>query len=190
MGAHPCGAAGPCPCAECPMDRRGFRDVWREAVGRMERHLSRRYSWLSPEDREDILARTVEQVLRDIDDFRGRRPGRFAAWAWRVFRNRVHDHFRSRPPEAGALCDAHPVFENGVDSVELRLAIHRCFQRHLQLDEDGCVGLYLDLYRQFGSGLGRKDLAIARGLKPNTLNQRLRRCRPFIRRLFRACLAV
>lgn len=189
MGAHPCGAAGPCPCAECPLNRRGFRDVWRKAAGRMDRHLTCRYSWLTPEDREDILGQTAEQIFRDIDDFRGRRPGRFAAWAWRIFRNRLHDHFRSRPPVAGALSDALPAPDTERDHAELRLALHQCFQRHLELDEDGCVGLYLDLYQKFRSGLGQKDLATARGLKPNTLNQRLRRCRPFIRRLFRACLA-
>lgn len=189
MGAHPCGAAAPCPCADCPLERRGFREVWRDLVGRMERRLSRRHPWLSPRDREDILGRTAELVLRDLDDFRGKRPGRFAAWAWRVFLNRVHDHFRYRPPEAEALSPAHPAPEADRDLAELRLALFQCFQRHLEDDADGCVGLYLDLYRTFQSGQGQKDLATARGLKPNTLNQRLRRCRPFIRRLFRACLA-
>lgn len=189
MGAHPCGAAAPCPCADCPLDLRGFRDIWRTAAGRMERYLETRYAWLPTADREDILAQTAEQVFRDFGDFRGDRPGKFAAWAWRIFRNRLHDHFRSRPPDAEALSDAHPAAGDARDTIELRMALLQCFHRHLPLDADGCVGLYLDLYRTFRTGDDQKKLADARGLKPNTLNQRLRRCRPFIRRLFRACLA-
>ncbi|MFP4309525.1 MAG: type III-E CRISPR-associated RpoE-like sigma factor [Desulfococcaceae bacterium] len=189
MGARPRGAADPWPCANCPLDRRGFRDVWRTAAGRMERCLETRYAWLPAADREDILGQTTEQAIRGICDFRGDRPGKFAAWAWRIFRNRLHDHFRSRSPDAEALSDAHPATDDARDTAELRMALLRCFHRHLPLDADGCVALYLDFYRRFRTGDDQKKLADARGLKPNALNQRLRRCRPFIRRLFRACRA-
>jgi RNA polymerase sigma factor (sigma-70 family) len=155
----------------------------------MERYLETRYAWLPTADREDVLGQTAEQVFRDLGEFRGDRPGMFAAWAWRIFRNRLHDHFRSRPPDAEALSGGLHAAGDAPDINELRMALLQCFHRHLPLDADGCVGLYLDLYRTFRTGDDQKALAEALGLKPNTLNQRLRRCRPFIRRLFRACLA-
>lgn len=57
------------------------------------------------------------------------------------------------------------------------------FLRRHRIQEPECIQLLLDLYECFQNGQTQKDLARAYGEKPNTLNQRLRRCRKRLRRM-------
>ena len=71
---------------------------------------------------------------------------------------------------------------------ELEIAIRQCFEALMKTDDTGCVRLYNALYRSEKAGKTRVELARDLGLKLNTLNQRIRRCRKTVARLFRNCL--
>lgn len=181
----------PAHCPDCPIKHRGFCDAFGTLLGKFVAHMAARYGAVIPEDRrEQILGEVIEAVLRDIQKFEGRRGAKFATWAWHIGRNKIADYFRrhhaSHVPEAAA--PEWLACHNPRNKIEMKLALSGCFRAHLATDPKGCVRLFLDLYRSFLDGRDQKDLAAAYGLKPNTFNQRLKRCREVLRQLFEECL--
>lgn len=183
----------PAHCPDCPIHHRGFCDAFGLLLRKFAGHLAARYGAVIPEDRqEQILGDVVAAVVEGVHRFQGRRGARFSTWAWHIGHNKICDHFRRRHakaetvPEyvAGRLFDSH----DPRSDIELKLALTGCFKTHLADDPKGCLRLLLELYRTFHEGRDQKDLARAYGLKPNTFNQRLRRCRELVRHLFEECV--
>jgi len=176
-------------CSDCPISKRGFCHKFRTVLTRIAKNAAHRYAGISPEDREDIFTATVESVLRRIDQFEGRHGAKFSAWVWQIYRNKIIDHFRGK----NSLCLMEEIREDSEwhdpsEETERKIAISECFKKHLPNDKTGCIRLYLNLYKSFQKGKNRKALAETYDISPNTLNQRIKRCRVSIRRLFRKCL--
>ncbi len=177
-------------CAECRIHDRGFCESFRRTLRNIAHHLDARYTSISPADRSDIFSETVEHAVKSIDRFEGRSGAKLSTWIWRIYRNKRTDYFRKTPPpdwrerlamEAGTARDV-------TADTELEIAIRQCFETLLKTDDTGCVGLFASLYRSEKEGKTRAELAEDLGLKLNTLNQRIKRCRKTVSRQFRSCL--
>src|SRR5262245_46923041 len=70
-------------------------EVWLTAAG------------LQPADREDVIQRVLEILVRQLPDFEhSGRPGAFRAWLRGITVNLLREFWRSRPePEAGSLLE-------------------------------------------------------------------------------------
>jgi DNA-directed RNA polymerase specialized sigma24 family protein len=125
-------------------------------------------------------------VLGGVEGFEGRRGATFATWVWQIYKNKVNDFFRSKYPDPVSVI-SYEINDMSVtlEDAETKIAITEIFKKHLPHDKTGCIRLYLDLYRCFQKGQNQKDLAGLYQINPNTLNQRIKRCRKTIRRLFR-----
>ena len=174
-------------CLRCTVNYRGWCPAFKGILRKIAGNLKKQYSGIPPQDREEILANVVIGVLGGVERFEGRRGAKFSTWVWQIYRNKTIDFFRAKTPQADIFVD----FEkqgavNPLDEAETKIAIAECFKKHLPDDTTGCIRLYLDLYRFFQKGRAQKDLADRYGLNPNTLNQRIARCRKTIRIVFRS----
>jgi len=182
-------------CLKCEIMARGFCNDLIEILTKMVSNLSS-YEGIPPEDRDEILSDTVIGVWKGIDKFEGRNGALFSTWAWAIFKNKRRDYFRRLPSEDVVVflfLDDHRKKEeiemmvsekessSSRDEEEMEHIIE-CLKKNIDNDPGGCIHLYLNL---FCSGKDRKVLAEEYGLKLNTFNQRVRRCRKVIRDLCR-----
>jgi len=151
----------------------------------MIRDMEIRYPGIGLEDREDLITAVTEGALSGVDGFEGRSGAKFSTWVWAIYKNKIRDYFRK--DRSGSPLEFFPEkYQDPTNKEEndLRQKILECFKKHLPMDETGCIELYLNLYRYLESGRTRKEMAESRNMKPNTLNQRLKRCRSVVRELF------
>ena len=192
MVTHPCidRQLNDRTCAECAIHDRGFCEAFRRALAKIANHLDARYTSISPADRSDIFSATVEHAVKDLDRFEGRSGAKLSTWIWRIYRNKRADYFRRTPPPdwRERLAMETDTAHDAAADAELEIAIRQCFEALIKTDDTGCVRLYNALYRSEKAGKTRAELARDLGLKLNTLNQRIRRCRKTVARLFRNCL--
>lgn len=179
-----CEIPPPAPdCSDCPIRSAGFCTEFQDVLRKIAANLAAKYAGISQEDLEEILANTVEGVLANIGNYEGRRGAKFSTWVWRIYRNKTADFFRAGNAYAEKFADTLAGPDTRVER-ELKAEIREIFEKSLADDSTGCVRLYLDLYGYFNTGKSRKELAAAYGMKPNTLNQKIRRCRKTMKRLF------
>jgi len=182
-------------CLKCEIMARGFCNDFTDILEKMLSNLTNSYKAIPPEDRDEILSDTVIGVWKGIDKFEGRNGALFSTWSWAIFKNKRKDYFRRLSPEKVLTflpLDDHQkkeeiemmVSEKESSSSQDEEMEHiiQCLKRNIDNDPGGCIHLYLDL---FCSGKDRKVLAQEYGLKLNTFNQRVRRCRKVIRDLCR-----
>lgn len=182
-------------CLECPIRAIDFCSRLRSTLASIVVDLEKRYSGIPVEDRRDIANNVVEAVIKGLNSFEGRQGARFSAWVWQIYRNKISDYFRStdyryrcaflRLEDMDIGSDKS---EDQIGDAELKMAIVQCFKHSAADDQSGCVGLYLDLYHCFQQGISRRELAEKYNVKLNTLNQRIKRCRRIILRMFRQYL--
>ena len=90
--------------------------VWSQLSGDLWRFIRRRV----PDDHvaDDLHQETFLRIHRKIDSLGG--ADRLAAWVYRIARNVVHDHYRSRGNGEAALGETEPADEPGDELAELR----------------------------------------------------------------------
>ncbi len=173
-------------CQYCPIRGQEFCDNFRVVLRKIAGNLENKYTGIPPEEREDILTSTVEGVIKGVKTYEGRRGAKFSTWVWQIYRNKINDYFREKKTYSINREDNESY--NPSNDLEIKIAISECFKKYLADDDTGCVRLYLDLYRFFQKGRSQKELAEIYNLSPNTLNQRIKRCRKVIKQLFVECL--
>ncbi len=156
-----------------------FQTLLKKIVG----SLNKKYSSIPESDREDILTNMVEGVITGVERFEGRHGAKFSTWAYRIFRNKIHDYFRKKGHHTIEIDETKIPDSPGQDSIKKTIA--ECFRKTLPDDHSGCIRLFLDLYIFFMNGQTQKELAVSYHMKANTLNQRIKRCREKISQLFR-----
>lgn len=177
-------------CTHCTIHGRGFCGPFQETLRKIARHLDARYTGIPAADRADIVSATVEHAVKSIHRFEGRSGAKLSTWIWRIYRNKRTDYFRKTPPPdlRQRLAAETGTRHDPAGAADLEIAIRQCFETLLETDETGCVRLYASLYRAEKEGRTRSELADLLGLKLNTLNQRIKRCRKTVAHLFQNCL--
>jgi len=79
-------------CSSCPVKVRGFCDDLVIVLGKMAANLKR--FRIPAADQKDILADTVEGIVKNINQFEGKNRAKFSTWAWSVYLNKRNDYFR------------------------------------------------------------------------------------------------
>ena len=172
-------------CQECPVMLKGFCPNLVDFIQRAESNARKKYSRISEHDRLAIVADTVGAIVSNIHTFEGRRGSRFFTWAWRIYLNKVADFFRQArewvPIDnviASELPDhGRPRSCSFNDIIDLLKSL-------LKHDPE-CQKLLIDFCNRTMQGVSQKEMAESYGLKPNTLNQRLKRCRKKLKELLR-----
>ncbi len=178
-------------CQYCPVRNQGFCDKFRLVLRKIAGNLESKYTGIPPVEREDILTNTVEGVIKGVKTYEGRHGAKFATWVWQIYRNKINDYFREKKTYSiEKINRENNESYNPSNDIEIKIAISECFKKHLADDDTGCVRLYLDLYSFFQKGRSQKELAAIYNLSPNTLNQRIKRCRKVMKNMFMECLDI
>lgn len=172
-------------CPKCPIMLKGFCPSLIDFILRAENNTQKKYSSISEHDRHAIIADTVSAIAAYIDSFERRKGSQFSTWAWKIYLNKVADFFRQArewaPIDnmiASELRDhGSPRSYSFKDIVDLLKSL-------LKHDPE-CQKLLIDFCNRTMQGVSHKEMAESYGLKPNTLNQRLKRCRKKLKDLLR-----
>ena len=141
--------------------------------------------------RSDIIAETVVRAMRAIDGFEGR--SKFTTWAWGIYKITLADYFRKSntqlPPHTQPIkvfkddpgieiCDER---QHDQSETPLLSALKKIASDPEDPDHKDAVFL-IDFYDYSSQGKSQKDIAGMLGLKPNTFNQQLKRCRKALKK--------
>ena len=181
-------------CYICPVYKKGFCANMIKIIQKMAVNLDKEFQKISLHDREEILSKAVISILNGIDNFEGRNGARFSTWSWRIFLNNRTDYFRSAYRRK-TITISELLPENNLSEMLFKPSeqdsgltdkvdeIIEHIKMSLPNDFSGCMRLFLDLFIAFKNGNSQKKLSEDYGIKPNTLNQRIRRCRRIIKNI-------
>jgi RNA polymerase sigma-70 factor (ECF subfamily) len=156
-------------------DARAFRRLYRELYPPIEAYVARRIA--DPNDAEDLIARTFEKLLGQLDRFDPAR-GSVRMWCFGIARNLVIDHHRS----AGRTQTTDPMIldrdpgragEDPLDQVLRDEQTARMLALVLALPSDRRELLEL----RFGEELSTREIAELLGLQEPAVRQRISRIR-------------
>lgn len=181
-------------CNMCPVYKKGFCVNMIKIIQKMAVNLDKEFQKISLQDREEILSKAVTSILNGIDNFEGRNGARFSTWSWRIFLNNRVNYFRSAYRRKTITISellpennlSETIFNPSEQDSGLTAKVDEIIE-HIKMslpnDSSGCIRLFLDLFIVFKNGKSQRELSEDYGIKPNTLNQRIRRCRKIIRNI-------
>lgn len=164
---------------------KGFCRSLIDFIIRAENNTQKKYPTISEHDRHAIIADTVSAIVANINTFEGRKGSRFSTWAWRIYMNKVANFFRQArewAPIDNMIASELPD-HGGPRSYSFKDIIDLLKSQLKQNPE--CQKLLIDFCNRTMQGVSQKEMAESYGLKPNTLNQRLKRCRKKLKELLR-----
>lgn len=190
MADHPCidiRARSP-ECVPCRIRLRDFCDEFVAALGKIAANLRGRFSYaVSEAARDDIVAEVAEAAFRGVDGYEGRHGAAFSSWVWAIYANKRRDYFRSWKSENVSLDSLEPwqepEAEDGREARDVAESVYAAIRLMETSGEAECGRLFHDLYRFLGIGKKQKELAEHYGMKVNSLNQRISRCRRRLKEL-------
>ncbi len=156
-------------------DARAFRQLYRELYPPIEAYVARRVS--DPADAEDLIARTFEKLLAQLDRFDPAR-GSVRMWCFGIARNLVIDHHRS----AGRTQTTDPLIldrdpSQAGDGPLDRMLRDEHTTRLLALVEALPSDRRELLALRFGEELSTREIAELLGLQEPAVRQRISRIR-------------
>lgn len=145
----------------------------------------------------DIISQVIAGIQKNITFCRGGHEAQFANFVRSIVRFKRADYFRKfyqkTPNFTGSDLNANlgstsagKIIELPLEEYEDKLKISPDFEEKIYVSQVlsalkemdiECYNLYLKLYKGFGDRKTQKEIAEELGLKPNTLNKRLERCR-------------
>lgn len=99
-----------------------LESVWNEFAGQLDRFIRARVA--EPATAEDILQNVFLKLQSRLDEFRD--PAKLQGWLFRVARNAIIDHYRTRK-KTSELTESLPaeLSENQAEEKELKAVFHR-----------------------------------------------------------------
>jgi RNA polymerase sigma-70 factor (ECF subfamily) len=161
------------------------RGAWREVEARLRPYVARR---VPPSDVDDVVQETFVRVHRGLSKLAD--GERFGAWVYRIARNAIADHGRSRVrhPTATGVPDGEPAEPTTLD-----------IDDNLEADLAECIALFVarlpSPYREAVTltelqGLTQKDAAAMLGVSLSGMKSRVQRGRERIRKMFEECCEI
>jgi RNA polymerase sigma factor (sigma-70 family) len=170
-------------CVDCSIARSGLTEIFGKAVRTLEIDITRKYPRLGSQAREDIVAEAVMAAINNFPQYEGRRGAKLISWVKSIYKNKISDFLRKTPDitlvEYDAGTDNRVARENVEDS-----SLERLFGILKEMAEGSkgkCAQLFLSLHEYFQQGRTQKDMAKDMGMKANSLNQKIKRCREWIK---------
>ncbi|MDM8551709.1 type III-E CRISPR-associated RpoE-like sigma factor [Desulfobacterales bacterium HSG2] len=189
-------------CEKCHIKLSGHCEEFLTLLKVKELYLKKKDS-LQNKDREDIIAEFVLQVHFSVNTFEGRRGAQFRTWAKTIFNNVWADffdnmkpskavstpdgiYFRRKPKREGDEYKPGIFFPITKKSEKAAIEARNLVKAILELirvDVPGCYRFMLNYCNWEMEGLKQKEMAERYGLKQNTFNQKLLRCKTAIKNL-------
>lgn len=171
-------------CRDCPIASSGLAEAFGKAVHAIETDMVRKYPRFDSQIREDVVADTVASAIRNFPQYEGRREAKLVSWVKGIYRNKVTDLLRRNYDITLVEYDAGAdnriaVDHTEEDSLDGLVAILQEMADHTK---ENCARLFLSLHDYFRQGRAQKEMASDMGMKSNSLNQKIKRCREWIRK--------
>lgn len=177
-------------CSNCQVMQKGFCQAFLKVLRKITSNLDGSYSSRSVADRNAIIAETVSGIWKGLNNYQGKSGASFSTWAWSIYKNKRNDYLRQQfrqkheTPLELETNEYQLVQQHEAESPEIKInRTMRALKLLLSRDSSGCIQLYLDLFQTFQAGKSQDDLAQDYRIKPNTLNQRKRRCLEVVQQL-------
>ena len=170
-------------CGDCPIAPSGLTEAFGRAVRSIEVDIARKYPRFDPQTREDVVADTVEGAIRNFPQYEGRRGAKLISWIKGIYTNKINDLLRKDTDITLIDYDAGADNRVATEQTEEPLldGLVEILKRMADGSKKSCATLFLTLHDYFHQGKTQKDLAGDMGVKPNSLNQQIKRCREWIR---------
>lgn len=150
--------------------------LWREFSKPLRRFLRRRAR--SEADADDLLQEVFIRIQRHLPDLR--EPAKLHGWIYRIARNVVIDHYRTRRESVPLADEAEPADPGGRDAVDLTAALRRFL--------DALPPHYREpLVRHEFQGESIAEVAATLGLSVAAAKTRVRRARLLLREMLDRC---
>ena len=189
-----------CPAGkECPIYLAGFCHLFGKIITRELNKKRSKYSFLENASlKEDFLAEVVEALIKALPSLRIKNEKGFTRFVRSIFHNVAVDFSKKEKKYK----QQEEIFSNLVraeaDEREERRYIEslasykpheeeEILQRtqelleRLRQQDHPCAELVIYWYEKLCEGWNLKEMAESMGLKPNTFNQKLKRCFKFLR---------
>ena len=184
MTVHSCvDAKGKGPgCDDCPVMVEGFCQELVDFIRRADNRMKKKYLRVSKFDRLSIIDDTVISILRKIDTFNG--ESKFSTWAWSICLYKSIDFFRKieRAEKIGESLEfmEGPFVERPDQDLMIKAEIsHIKILLHKNPD---CSKILIFYYHgKENRGESQKEMAASYGMKSNSFNQKLKRCRKLLK---------
>jgi RNA polymerase sigma-70 factor (ECF subfamily) len=155
---------------------------WESVAGLLRPFIARRVA--APEDADDVLQEVLIRVHRGLSGLRDEEQ--VAAWMYRIARNAVIDHLRSRPREMPAieLESAEPSAMEDDDAAHVMARALSFFIVELPSPYREAITL-TEL-----EGRTQREAAEMLGIKVSTMKSRVQRGRAKLRAMLEACCEI
>jgi RNA polymerase sigma-70 factor (ECF subfamily) len=154
----------------------GADALWREFSAPLRRFLRARAR--SAADADDLLQEVFVRIQRRLPELR--EPAKLQGWVYRIARNVVVDHYRSRRESVPLAEEAEPADPGGRDAVDLTPALRRFLAALPTTYRDPLV-------RHEFQGESIAEVAAALGLSVTAAKTRVRRARLLLREMLDRC---
>jgi RNA polymerase sigma-70 factor (ECF subfamily) len=150
--------------------------LWREFADLLRGFLRHRVS--SPQDAEDLLQAVFLKIHRQLPTLRD--TSKIQGWAYRIARNVVIDHYRTRRENTPFTPEMEAADPSGRDVVDLTPALTRFITQLPPIYREALV-------RHEYQGEEIKTVAAALGISPTAAKSRVRRARLLLREMLERC---
>jgi RNA polymerase sigma-70 factor, ECF subfamily len=154
--------------------------LWRELAGPLRGYLSKRTATAA--DADDVLQEVFLRVHRQIDTLRD--TSKLQGWVYRIARNAVIDHIRSRKSRPELLSDKEVVTDatepTGSDVIDLTPSLRRFVAELPKHYRDALV-------RHEFEGQPIREVAETLGISETAAKSRVRRARLLVREMLDRC---
>lgn len=150
--------------------------LWREFADPLRAFLRHRVS--SPQDAEDLLQTVFLKIHRQLPTLRD--TSKLQGWAYRIARNAVIDHYRTRRENTPLTPGMEAGDPSGRDVVDLTPALTRFIAQLPPLYRETLV-------RHGYQGEEITAVAAALGISPTAAKSRVRRARLLLRKMLERC---
>jgi len=150
--------------------------LWRDFADPLRAFLRHRVS--SPQDAEDLLQAVFLKIHRQLPTLRD--TSKIQGWAYRIARNVVIDHYRTRRENAALTPEMALRIEKAFGVVDLTPALTRFIAQLPPLYREALV-------RHEYQGEEIKTVAAALGISPTAAKSRVRRARLLLREMLERC---
>jgi len=182
-------------CPKCHILQYGYCESFLHVLEKKINSLNRR-SDFNEQDRQDIISEFVISIVESVNQFEGRRNAKFSTWANSVFHNKLKDYKKKLKAKKRSIIIAVDNLEeqenksisiipNNKEDKGKELIDFLLNMISQQKDRNGCCQLFINYYEWGNKGLNQKEMAKQYGIKSNTFNQRLTRCRKILFQLFK-----